>query len=61
MECQCRMEMKEEIEKEWAKMEERHVADVEVWSAECSKLHDVGVKKKDLPLKPKLGKKPQVP
>ncbi|KAJ7765435.1 hypothetical protein DFH07DRAFT_770146 [Mycena maculata] len=54
-------QMREEIEREWAAMKERHVADVEAWSQECSKLFQEGVRKKDLPPKPKLGKKPTLP
>ncbi|KAJ6503611.1 hypothetical protein C8R45DRAFT_818062 [Mycena sanguinolenta] len=56
-----RKELKEQLEKEWAVMKERHAVEVEIWSAECSKLVGEGVKKKDLPPKPKLGKKPTVP
>ncbi|KAJ7751547.1 hypothetical protein DFH07DRAFT_745381, partial [Mycena maculata] len=54
-------QMREEIEREWATMKERHVADVEAWSQECSKLFQEGVRKKDLPPKPKPGKKPTLP
>ncbi|KAJ6535732.1 hypothetical protein B0H19DRAFT_963687 [Mycena capillaripes] len=50
-----------EIEKEWVEMRRGHAAAVEVWSTECSKLLEMGTKKKDLPPKPKLGKKPKVP
>jgi hypothetical protein len=56
-----RKELKERLEREWAAMKERHAAEVEIWSAECSKLVAEGVKKKDLPPKPKLGKKPTIP
>jgi hypothetical protein len=48
-----------ELDKEWAKMKERHGKAVEAWSAECSKLVVKGVRKKDLPPKPKLGKNPK--
>ncbi|KAJ7767980.1 hypothetical protein DFH07DRAFT_769490 [Mycena maculata] len=58
---QRRKELKEEIEREWAAMKERHAAEVEAWSEECSKLLGVGTRKKDLPPKPKLGKKPVIP
>ncbi|KAJ7449377.1 hypothetical protein B0H11DRAFT_1877798 [Mycena galericulata] len=58
---QRRKEMKEELEKEWVGMKQRHAVDVEEWSTKCSELTAEGVKKKDLPPKPKLGKKPQVP
>ncbi|KAJ7722617.1 hypothetical protein B0H16DRAFT_348353, partial [Mycena metata] len=54
-------ELREELEKEWAQMKERHVAAVEIWSQECSELLAAKTKKKDLPPKPKLGKKPQIP
>ncbi|KAJ7195477.1 hypothetical protein GGX14DRAFT_377056 [Mycena pura] len=54
-------ELREEMEKEWAQMKERHVAEVEAWSQTCSELLAAKTKKKDLPPKPKLGKKPQVP
>ncbi|KAJ7304843.1 hypothetical protein DFH08DRAFT_945056 [Mycena albidolilacea] len=56
-----RKELKERLEREWAAMKERHAAEVEIWSVECSKLVAEGVKKKDLPPKPKPGKKPTVP
>ncbi|KAJ7765488.1 hypothetical protein DFH07DRAFT_737644 [Mycena maculata] len=58
---QRRKEQKEEIEREWAAMKERHIAAVETWSTECSQLLEKGAKKKDLPPKPKLGKKPVLP
>ncbi|KAJ7704688.1 hypothetical protein B0H16DRAFT_1828200 [Mycena metata] len=54
-------ELREELEKEWAQMKERHIAVVEIWSQECSELLAAKTKKKDLPPKPKLGKKPQIP
>ncbi|KAJ7310055.1 hypothetical protein DFH08DRAFT_823332 [Mycena albidolilacea] len=50
-----------ELDKEWAEMKERHRKAVEAWSADCSKLVAEGVRKKDLPPKPKLGKKPKLP
>jgi hypothetical protein len=53
--------MKEEIEKEWVRMKQCHAVEVEAWSTKCSELTAGGAKKKDLPPKPKLGKKPQVP
>jgi hypothetical protein len=34
---------------------------VEAWEKECAELTKLGTKKKDLPSKPKLGKKPQLP
>ncbi|KAJ7443907.1 hypothetical protein B0H11DRAFT_1931332 [Mycena galericulata] len=58
---QRRKEQKEKIEREWVAMKERHVAEVEAWSTARSKLLRDGVKKKDLPPKPKLGKKPNLP
>ncbi|KAJ7511036.1 hypothetical protein B0H11DRAFT_1700953 [Mycena galericulata] len=58
---QKKKEMREEVEKEWAAMKVRHLAAVEKWSAERSKLLEGGVKKRDLPPKPKLGKKPSLP
>ena len=57
---QQKKDLQEQVEKEWAQMKERHTADVEMWSAKCSKLVPGGTKKKDLPPKPKLGKKLQV-
>ncbi|KAJ6619104.1 hypothetical protein B0H10DRAFT_2371271, partial [Mycena sp. CBHHK59/15] len=56
-----RKEQKAELEREWLRMKEHHVGEVEAWAADCSKLVESGVKKKDLPPKPKLGKKPQLP
>ncbi|KAJ7318526.1 hypothetical protein DFH08DRAFT_1036288 [Mycena albidolilacea] len=50
-----------ELDTEWAEMKERHVKAVETWSVECSKLVGEGARKKDLPAKPKLGKKPKLP
>ncbi|KAF7352031.1 hypothetical protein MVEN_01165400 [Mycena venus] len=58
---QKRKELREEIEREWGAMKERHVAEVEAWSEECSGLLQEGTRKKDLPPKPKLGKKPTLP
>jgi hypothetical protein len=57
---QKKKDLREEIEREWAAMKERHAAEVEDWSAECSNLLAAGAKK-DLPPKPKIGKKPQIP
>ncbi|KAJ7659791.1 hypothetical protein DFH06DRAFT_1130547 [Mycena polygramma] len=51
----------EDLEKEWAQMKLRHAAEVEAWSLTCSELLNAGTKKKDLPPKPKLGLKPQLP
>jgi hypothetical protein len=51
----------EEVERKWVEMKREHIAAVEIWSAECEKLVKQGTKKKDLPSKPKLGKKPAVP
>ncbi|KAJ7429685.1 hypothetical protein FB451DRAFT_987050, partial [Mycena latifolia] len=56
-----RKEQKAELEKEWLQMKERHAAEVEAWAVDCSKLLLSGVKKKDMPPKPKLGKKPHPP
>lgn len=58
---QHKKEKKEQIEREWAAMKERHIAKVEAWSMKCSQLLQNGIKKKDLPPKPKLGKKPVLP
>ncbi|KAJ7165293.1 hypothetical protein C8R46DRAFT_900560 [Mycena filopes] len=58
---QRKKELREELEKEWAMMKERHAAEVEIWSQTCTKLLAAKMKKKDLPPKPKLGKKPQIP
>ncbi|KAJ6453622.1 hypothetical protein C8R47DRAFT_1083368 [Mycena vitilis] len=49
------------LEKEWARMRERRAAEAEAWSKTCSTLLTAKTKKKDLPPKPKLGKKPQLP
>jgi hypothetical protein len=54
-------ELREEMEKEWAQMKERHAAEVEAWPQTCSELLVAKTKKKDLPPKPKPGKKPQIP
>jgi hypothetical protein len=53
---QWRKELCEEMEKEWVQMKERHAAEVEAWLQTCSELLAAKTKKKDLPLKPKLGK-----
>ncbi|KAJ7739784.1 hypothetical protein DFH07DRAFT_752048 [Mycena maculata] len=58
---QRRKELKEEVEREWAAMKEHHATEVKAWSEECSRLLGVGAQKKDLPPKPKLGKKPAIP
>jgi hypothetical protein len=49
------------MEKEWVQIRERHTAEVEAWSQTCLELLAGKTKKKDLPPKPKLGKKPQIP
>ncbi|CAK5266148.1 unnamed protein product [Mycena citricolor] len=49
------------LDKEWAQMKAVHAADVEAWGQECRELIKGGSWKKDLPVKPKLGKKPQLP
>jgi predicted aminopeptidase len=54
-------EKKLEIEREWAERKRVHAELVEAWTAECSRLTELGNRKKDLPPKPKLGKKPKVP
>ncbi|KAK7041146.1 hypothetical protein R3P38DRAFT_3453333 [Favolaschia claudopus] len=46
---------------DWAEMKHQHNAAVENWTSECSKLQETGLRKKDLPPKPKLGKKPKLP
>ncbi|KAJ6453506.1 hypothetical protein C8R45DRAFT_945042 [Mycena sanguinolenta] len=56
-----RKEAREEIEKEWAEMKRNHGMLVAVWEEECNRLMKLGTKKKDLPSKPKLGKKQQLP
>ncbi|KAK6977839.1 hypothetical protein R3P38DRAFT_3377254 [Favolaschia claudopus] len=56
-----RKELRAEIEQEWAEMKHQHNAAVENWTSECSKLQETGLRKKDLPPKPKLGKKPKLP
>jgi hypothetical protein len=53
--------LREQVEAEWAAMKEQHAAEVEPWTEECTKLLQAGTRKKDLPPKPKLGKKPQIP
>ncbi|KAK7041167.1 hypothetical protein R3P38DRAFT_2768545 [Favolaschia claudopus] len=53
-----RKELRAEIEQEWAEMKHQHNAAVENWT---SKLQETGLRKKDLPPKPKLGKKPKLP
>ncbi|KAJ7776818.1 hypothetical protein DFH07DRAFT_731535 [Mycena maculata] len=58
---QRKKEAREEIEKEWAEMKWKHAVLVEAWEAECAGLVEMGTRKKDLPPKPKLGKKPQLP
>ncbi|KAF8210754.1 hypothetical protein K438DRAFT_1710303 [Mycena galopus ATCC 62051] len=58
---QRRKELREKLEREWAQMKEQHVAEVEAWSKTCAELLAAKTKKKDLPPKPKLGKKPQIP
>jgi hypothetical protein len=54
-------EKKLEIEREWAEMKCVHAELVEAWTAECSRLTELGNRKKDLPPKLKLGTKPKVP
>jgi hypothetical protein len=61
LERECKKVLQAELDKEWTETKERHGKAVEVWSAECSKLVAKGVRKKDLPPKPKLGKKPKLP
>ncbi|KAJ7722553.1 hypothetical protein DFH07DRAFT_783795 [Mycena maculata] len=58
---QRRKELREVVEKEWAEMKCKHAEKVEAWEKECEALTKGGARKKDLPPKPKLGKKPQVP
>ncbi|KAJ6477513.1 hypothetical protein C8R45DRAFT_833358 [Mycena sanguinolenta] len=58
---QRRKEAREEIEKEWAEMKRKHAVLVAAWEEECDRLMKLGTKKKDLPSKPKLGKKLQLP
>ncbi|KAJ7123908.1 hypothetical protein C8R46DRAFT_928097 [Mycena filopes] len=54
-------ELRVEIEREWMAIKEPHTAAVEVWSETCARLLESGTKKKNLPHKPKLGKKPKLP
>ncbi|KAJ7765178.1 hypothetical protein B0H16DRAFT_1310185 [Mycena metata] len=54
-------ERRAELEKEWQAMKTGHLAAVEAWSKDCADLLQNGTRKKDLPAKPKLGKKPQLP
>ncbi|KAJ6525391.1 hypothetical protein B0H19DRAFT_1199109 [Mycena capillaripes] len=61
VERQRKKEAREEVEKEWAEMKRKHAVLVEAWEKECAGLTELGTKKKDLPYKPKLGKKPQLP
>ncbi|KAF7372315.1 hypothetical protein MVEN_00091700 [Mycena venus] len=61
VERQRKKEAREEVEKEWAEMKRKHAVLVEAWEKECAGLTELGTKKKDLPSKPKLGKKPQLP
>ncbi|KAJ7807994.1 hypothetical protein B0H14DRAFT_2609276 [Mycena olivaceomarginata] len=52
---------REEVERAWGEMKRKHADEVESWTADCAKLVQQGVKKKDSPPKPKLAKKPKVP
>ncbi|KAF8195977.1 hypothetical protein K438DRAFT_1826825 [Mycena galopus ATCC 62051] len=52
---------REEVERAWGEMKREHTKEVKNWTADCAKLVQQGVKKKDLPPKPKLAKKPKVP
>jgi hypothetical protein len=61
LERECKKEKKLEIEKKEAEMKCGHAELVEAWIAGCSRLTELGTKKKDLPPTPKLGKKPKVP
>jgi hypothetical protein len=53
--------LREQLEKEWAEMKRQHTVKLEAWMEECAQLVEGGTRKKDLPPKPKLGKKPQLP
>jgi hypothetical protein len=61
VERQQKKEQRDTIEREWADMKKKHVDDLEAWVTECSKLLALGTKKKDLPVKLKLSKKPKPP
>jgi hypothetical protein len=61
LERQRKKEMKEEIEREWAEMKCLHTLEVEDWTKECSRLLELGTRKKDWPPKPKVGKKLKIP
>ncbi|KAJ7346192.1 hypothetical protein DFH08DRAFT_701616 [Mycena albidolilacea] len=61
VERQQKKEQRDAIEREWADMKKRHADDVDAWATECLRLLALGTKKKDLPVKPKLGKKPKPP
>ncbi|KAJ7893162.1 hypothetical protein B0H14DRAFT_2559978 [Mycena olivaceomarginata] len=52
---------REEVERAWGEMKRKHADEVESWTADCAKLVQQGVKKKDSPPKLKLAKKPKVP
>jgi hypothetical protein len=43
---------------EWVEMKRVHQAAVDEWTAVCAELMALGSRKKNLPPKPKLGKKP---
>lgn len=53
--------LREQLEKEWAEMKRQHTVKLEAWTEECAQLLEGGTRKKDIPPKPKLGKKPQLP
>ncbi|KAF8175511.1 hypothetical protein K438DRAFT_1771121 [Mycena galopus ATCC 62051] len=61
LERECKKQKKEEVEQAWGEMKRKHTKEVKSWTADCTKLVQQGVKKKDLPPKPKLAKKPKVP
>ncbi|KAJ7618643.1 hypothetical protein FB45DRAFT_932120 [Roridomyces roridus] len=56
-----RKQQREDVEKEWAAMKARHDIALEERQRECDQLTNGGVRKKDHPPKPKLGKKSKVP
>ncbi|KAJ7743427.1 hypothetical protein B0H14DRAFT_3514902 [Mycena olivaceomarginata] len=50
---------REEVERAWGEMKRKHADEVESWTADCAKLVQQGVKKKDSPPKPKTSEETQ--
>ncbi|KAF8181442.1 hypothetical protein K438DRAFT_1841137, partial [Mycena galopus ATCC 62051] len=61
LERELKKQKREEVEWAWGEMKRKHAKEVKSWTADCTKLVQQGVRKKDLPPKPKLAKKPKVP